>query len=698
MKIWKYLALVMTIITSNLLANGVAIIDATTGDYFELIDVNVTVDIESQVATTNTQQTFVNTSRDSQKVKFGFPIPETASVTALRWQIKGQWYRAQLTATPQDTTLPGSGNDTNYDLKTYLGNTPLYFNIPQTIEKSDTIIIITSYVDLLSYSSGKVTYAYPNNYQRIQSAALASQRFEVKLNSQKTINQITCLSSHPVSQYTNSGNTGYLVAQVENSSANENFEIEYQLDSEELGIFSLSTMLPDSVLPDPYGGFFLFVAEPDPRETTGTIRKRFTLIIDRSGSMKWVKIEQARNAASFIVENLNEGDLFNIVDFADGVNQFRDTHCEYTSANKNQALTYIDGIYPGGGTNISAAFDHAIPQFTDSDDETANIIIFFTDGEATNGTTDTDELSNRVKLTVAQTEKNISIFTFGVGDDVNKRLLTLLANENNGFSEFLGSDALENRITEFYLQVRNPVLINTHIDFSSNSISETYPDQLPNLYKGQQFIMTGRYSEPGSVQLTLSGMAFGNPVEYVYTLELAESEIETNQFLPKVWAKQKIEELLVQYYLLPQGSESAEVLKQQIIEFSISYGVMSPFTSYTDYDDDDISSEVEEVLTHKINPSPNDFELMRNYPNPFNPSTTLRFKVNSNFTGPVFIRIYNTLGQLVKILQIQVTKAGIYEIMWDGTNRSGLIAPSGTYVYVIDFGKHLLAGQMQLIN
>ncbi len=134
-------------------------------------------------------------------------------------------------------------------------------------------------------------------------------------------------------------------------------------------------------------GFFAFIVEPDPNDSV-IIHKVFTLIIDRSGSMSGSKIQQARDAAAYVVNNLNTGDKFNIIVFDDQVSSLFPDHVDVTVANQNIALNYINTIVAGGSTNISGAFDMAIPQFSNSDPNVANVIIFMTDGVPTVGITD----------------------------------------------------------------------------------------------------------------------------------------------------------------------------------------------------------------------------------------------------------------------------------------------------------------------
>ena len=126
---------------------------------------------------------------------------------------------------------------------------------------------------------------------------------------------------------------------------------------------------------------------------------------------------------------------------------------------------------------------------------------------------------------------------------------------------------MEENISEFYLKIRSQVLLDTKISFSPVVISETYPDPLPNLYQGQQMIVAGRYLEPVPVTVELSGNgAFGEEVSYNYPINPSDSAATKYQFLPKIWAKLKIESLLVQYYSLDPESPAAEAIKQEIID------------------------------------------------------------------------------------------------------------------------------------
>ena len=678
-------------------AIGVGIIDAHNAVYLRLDSTNVRVSVLSQISITTTTQYFTNTGA-AAKVKYGFPLSESASATQLRWTIGGNWYVAGVSGTSQDTTLPGEGTP-DQNLLTYLGSTPLYFSIPDTVQADSSIAVELTYVELLPYAFGSVDYSYPADYHLIQSSQIDVQRFDFRISSPRTIDSIKVISSQPVDLLTNFGDSAEVEIVLHESPATANYQVRYSLNAHELGLFAFSTLLPDTLVPDSLGrGFLTFIAEPDPGETTETISKVFTLIIDRSGSMgESNKMDQAKDAATYIVNNLNEGDRFNLIDFDDVVSSFRPGHVLYTPQTRDSALAYISSLYSRNLTSISGAFSTAVPQFASANDSTANIIIFLTDGIPTAGITDIGMLVKYVDSLITGTETNINLFCFGIGGDVNYQLLSLLASNNRGFAYFLGNDEVYSSVTDFYATIRNPVLLDSHISVDPPAITEIYPDSLPNLYKGKQMIVAGRYSSAQPVAITLSGKSLGHPVSYTYDIDLSDSQVTNYQFIPKVWAKQKIETLLISYYTMDQASEAANALKNEIIAISQAYGIVTEFTSFQGNSGGGTGVvEVKSATPPASGASM--FELIGNYPNPFNPSTTIRMKLNRNYSGNVELRIYNILGQVVRILHLHVNGPGIYNFFWDGLGQNGSVLTSGVYLYAVNIGNTVLVGKMILMK
>lgn len=81
------------------------------------------------------------------------------------------------------------------------------------------------------------------------------------------------------------------------------------------------------------------------------------------------------------------------------------------------------------------------------------------------------------------------------------------------------------------------------------------------------------------------------------------------------------------------------------------------------------------------NPIPLNFKLEQNFPNPFNPSTTIKFFIDKE--AKVKINIFNSAGDLVKSLVNKMLNAGEHEILWNGTDSKGVRVPTGVYFYQI---------------
>lgn len=93
---------------------------------------------------------------------------------------------------------------------------------------------------------------------------------------------------------------------------------------------------------------------------------------------------------------------------------------------------------------------------------------------------------------------------------------------------------------------------------------------------------------------------------------------------------------------------------------------------------------------------PTAFGLSKNYPNPFNPTTTIEFKVPE--VSNVKITIYNVLGQSVKTLVNENFTTGNYKVSWNGTNEAGLLVSSGIYFYRLEAGDFSQTNRMLLLK
>ena len=92
-----------------------------------------------------------------------------------------------------------------------------------------------------------------------------------------------------------------------------------------------------------------------------------------------------------------------------------------------------------------------------------------------------------------------------------------------------------------------------------------------------------------------------------------------------------------------------------------------------------------------------DFQLLPNYPNPFNAGTAIRYVLPR--TAKVHIVVYNALGQIMRTLVDEERSAGIEEVVWDGRDHYGQEAASGTYIVRLELAEgHVKTRQMTLVR
>lgn len=691
MKKLIYLLFISILYSGYAYSQGAAIvkIDSLTNSFeaFLLKKSNTSITINNQIATTTTAQLFINTTADTTGFKYAYPMAETAAATTIRWFYNGQWQTASMISSPQDSTFVGdTGTITVFipaDLDTFLGKTPLYFPVNTMVPPGDSITIELTYVELLPYQNNYVSVNYLGNYNRIQ-PSIDSVIFNVSVASYRMIDSILPITYTGWNTSLN-GTSAYASLSLQNTSFSNNLQLDYLLHPDTTGFFSFSTFYPDSIEKcDTINGFFTFIVEPNSADASEIIDKDFVLIIDHSGSMGGIKMTQANQAAEFIVNNLNSGDRFNIVQFDDIAESFSPTLLPYTVWNKNNALAYINTIAASGSTNISGAFDSAVPMFSSSPPDRAKIIVFFTDGEPTAGIVDQAQLVSHVTSLITNTAPDISLYVFGIGTSVNNQLLTEMAAQNNGTCAFLGTNNVADEISSFYTTIQNPVLLNTTIAFSPSIVSQVYPNPLPNLYKGQQLIISGRYNTPGPVQVTLSGIAFGNPVSYQYNLNLTDTTVEEYNFLPKIWTKSKIDYLVTQFYLNQNNQIIADSIQNEITNLSLCRGVISPFTSFDD-NGGGFTTGVEEIATT------DGFQFLKIYPNPANNIAYIIVPKTKAGLNNALVSIFSVDGKLIAQFNKQVGADGKIELDIQQLNL-GL----GMYIITVDVADAKYRGKLSV--
>lgn len=178
----------------------------------------------------------------------------------------------------------------------------------------------------------------------------------------------------------------------------------------------------------------LTAAEIHHREDRPVTHTDLVIVLDRSGSMKGQKINDARQAVMRLVDRMGAGDRMALVSYANGVDTLSPLKA-MDANNRRKFKTLVQRIYSGGGTNLGGGLQRGIHTLmhTPSGGRQRKVILI-SDGLANHGITDPNALGNMASGAV---ENNFSVSTVGVGYDFNEVLMTTIADHGAGSYYFL---------------------------------------------------------------------------------------------------------------------------------------------------------------------------------------------------------------------------------------------------------------------
>ena len=634
--------------------------------------VDATVQIDGQIAVTHVDQIFKNEMNTTVEAIWVFPLPEGAVVTELFYWFNGVRYKADIRERQKARQDYNNKIRRMLDpaLLEYLGDNLFRLSIAPINANSDVRFEIT-YVELLPYEFGTIDYTFLLNTVGLSPKPLNRVSVSATVETQSPIKRLTSPShgTSTATQIIRVNDYKYeIVFGDENFMPDKDLEIQYETirDKVDVNVIRYTPTPEDSIGTDSY--YAVWITPPDSLGPEEVIPKKIVFTADVSSSMEGERIEQLKEALLAFLDNLSPNDMFNIVTFGTTVIPYKPDLVQATAEEIEAAKTFIIDIGALGLTNIDEALKFSLQQsFTD---QFVNMIIFITDGYPTWGETFVPNILENVKN--ANTH-NVKIFSFGVGEDVSKSLLVQMAVQNGGYATFVEKDDdIATIVSNHFKRISMPVLTDLEIVIEGLVTSDKFPRPLPDLFWGSQVMQLGIYKNSGTFPVFLNGKIRGKNVSFRADANFS-NEPGGHRFVPRLWAKAKIDYLLDQISIYGEKDE----LVNQIIDLSLKFQILTPYTAF--YSDPDPTGTGPE----RSDKMPQGFALHQNYPNPFNPATTISYEIPA--AGHVTIKIYDLTGRLVKVLVNQNLQPGAHSITWDGTDMRGAKVAAGIYIYQIEF-------------
>ncbi|MEM7515792.1 MAG: VIT domain-containing protein, partial [Planctomycetota bacterium] len=560
-----------------------------------LSGVSARVDILERVATTEIEVRLTNTSRRQVEGVVLLPVPSGAAVSGFDFE--------GAAAEPQATLLPKEEARRTYDdivrrlkdpaLLEFAGFELLRSSV-FPVPANGTQRVRITYTQICEQDGDRIDYVLPRSESLQQKTPWDIQ---VTLRGRTNAGAIYSPSHELAEVVRPASQVGPTLVSVSPTAATTpgSFRLSWIPELAQDQVQATLYAYPD---PEVGGGFFLLLAGVPARlaDRDKIPPREVTLVIDRSGSMRGGKLDQAVAAALQVIEGLKDGERFNLIDYSNQAALFASGPVEKNAASITSARTYLDSLRPTGGTNIKDAIVEALRQKPTPG--SVPIVLFLTDGLPTVGTRSESAIGAAVR---EANEAGRRVFTFGVGSDVNAPLLDRISEDTRGFTTYVdpGQD-VELAVDRVFRRLSGPVLaeptlrlVDEQGALDTQRVRELCPARLPDLYEGGTTVLLGQYRGDDPLRFRLEGDFLGERREFAFQFALDRATTR-NAFVPRLWATRRIAFLVEEIRQAGAELSAAELaghrnlmtetryaeLGEEVLRLSTTYGVLSEYTAF----------------------------------------------------------------------------------------------------------------------
>ena len=574
----------------------------------------VDASVTGHIGTVNVKQQFANPFDTKIEAVYLFPLPERAAVTEFLMVIGERTIRGILREKEEAEAIYHEARAQGYRASLLVQRRPNIFEQKvANIEPGNAIDVDITYFHTLAYKDGWYSFVFPTvvgprfnppgradpipamprggnshaagatgvEYLKPTERSGHDLAITVEIDAGVTIEELK--STHEVDIERDGSASATVQLADRKTVPNRDFVLDFRVAAEDVKSNFMTHRDPETG----EGFFSLMVIPPLDTEVVARRPMEMVFVIDCSGSMSGLPMQQAKEAIRTALGRLSPDDTFQIIRFSDNASQFGAAPVPATEANLAAAHRYLQGLTGAGGTwmieGIKAALDfpHSPSHF--------RFVSFMTDGYIGNEGEILAEVHRRLGAA--------RIFSFGVGSSVNRYLLERMAKEGRGVTAYLGlHDSAEEVMGSFFERVSHAALTDIEIDWGGMTVSDTYPARLPDLFVGRPLVVSGRFAgESGSV--TVSGTVGGSR----RSLVIDATGQGAGPSVAKVWARSNIADLSDRQATAgdPHGK-----LGDIIRRIALEHQLVSNYTSFVAVDASETTEGQYGVTVHQAVPVP----------------------------------------------------------------------------------------------
>ena len=565
---------------------------------------DVRVDISGFIARVTLTQQFGNPFDEPIEAVYTFPMSDRAAVDAMTMKIGDRTIKGVIKRREEAQRIYQQARDAGKAASLLDQERPnIFTQSVANILPGDEIAITISYVEYLKYEDGEYEFSFPmvvgpryipgappSRPEPMRRATPTDQvpdadritppvtpegtraghdiSLEVRLDAGVPIRDIRS-ELHEVDierRDDDAGGSALVRLKNRGSIPNRDFVLKYRVGGE---------AIEDAVLTHAgaKGGFLTVILQPPKRVMPDMVTpKEMIFVIDCSGSMRGFPIEKAKKTMRLCIEQMNPNDTFNLVSFAGGTGYCFNGPVPNSRANRHKALEYLAGLEGRGGTEMMKAIHAALEGPRDS--KRLRIVCFMTDGFIGN--------DMAILEAIKQNVKTARVFSFGIGNGVNRFLIEQMAVEGRGASAVVTLESDGDAAAErFHERIHSPVLTDITVDFGDLPVRNVYPDvaAIPDLFAAVPLVLKGRYTEAAEGTVTIRGNTAAGPFERTIAVRLPGDAPEHDVLAP-LWARARIDWLMARDWLGIQQRNPDPKLKKAITRLGLKYNLVTQFTSF----------------------------------------------------------------------------------------------------------------------
>ena len=537
--------------------------------------------IRNSVAQISLSQTFINEGSRVIEAKCLFPMPPGAVVQDVSMLVDGKELAGQLLSSDEAQRIYQGHLQRMRDpaLVQWVGHGLLetsVFPIPPGAERTVTL----RYSELLESSDGLLQWQVPLRASSYSLKPMEKVRLTAFIQQDQPLGSIYS-PTHSVTTEKHTAQSATVRLESNQTVPNSNFRL--------LLSTGKHSKLADWLAYHPASeepGYFLMLFHPDQAAfadpklaESAKVPKDVVLLLDKSGSMRGAKIDQARQALLEVLEDLSPDDRFGIVVYDQVASTFRPALVEKSDATSlESARGFIRSLAATGSTNMEMGLRDALAMLEKSD--RPGYVVHLSDGVPTIGQRDPRKIAAQA---LQWNSRKVRMFSFGVGHDVNSRLLNQLSRDGRGKTYFVApEEPIEASVSALSQRLGQPALSDIRWELRDAAgkvltLSEVEPAQIYDLFQGDQATIVGRYQGTGQVQLVVRGNVAGENKEWTEPINLTlPQRPQENAFIAPLWASRRVASLIDEIDLEGQTPERVKLL----VDLAKRYGILTEYTAF----------------------------------------------------------------------------------------------------------------------